>query len=206
MHGRLPATDRRYALGAGFRMVRTPTDQREWIPSIRPIPSIDSTGRSGVRTFESSWGNLKTQHACTSVAFAMCSRAGPVAWTARDQATYGCSFGCAWSAVTSAVATRPRTSMRRGISGPHSIRSLDRSSQAKHGPGAISTSFGSRGWSSLERRLRRACVTSMTNMPRVDSNSAECMSWEDSGARSRGSGERPIGPTGVLQIAVEAVP
>ena len=46
----------------------------------------------------------------------------------------------------------------------------------------------------------------MTNMPRIDSSSAESMSGEDSRVRLRSSSEGSIEPTRVLQISVEAVP
>src|SRR6266545_3185719 len=87
----------------------------------------------------------------------------------------GSSCGCAWRADTLAVATRPSTSMPYGIFAPRSIRSLDQSSPARNGHGAMSTSYGSKNCCFHDRRAQR----SLGGAPASDLESLTSPSTDD---------------------------
>src|SRR6266511_1972098 len=87
----------------------------------------------------------------------------------------GSSCGCAWRADTLAVANPPSTSMPYDIFAPRSIRSLDQSSPARNGYGAMSTSYGSKNCCFHDRRAQR----SLGGAPASDLESLTSPSTDD---------------------------
>ena len=98
------------------------------------------------RTCYGQWWSIRNQprRAPTWSIFLEFNRAAAAATIACGRVMAGFSSACVWSAGTSVVAIRRKTATRCDIFARPPIPSRAPSSQARSGPGATSTSYGSR--------------------------------------------------------------